>query len=127
MLEAYDRNLVLLVPKTGARAVPLSPAAKQLLTALLRTLNASWQFVRKEAELADVRLHELRHSFATRALALGESLATIRKLLGHTQEHTTARYAHLGRHTVKVAAVRISNNLEAAADTPPDVPTRPVN
>ena len=85
----------------------------------LRTLNASWQVVRKEARLEDVRLHDLRHSFASRALALGESLPMIGKLLGHTQVQTTARYAHLGRHSVKVAAVRISDSLEVDMDTPP--------
>ena len=129
--------------KTGARAVPLSPAAIQVLTALprrpdnpwvfpgrvrgtrLRTLNASWQVVRKEAGLEDVRLHDLRHSFASRALALGESLPMIGKLLGHTQVQTTARYAHLGRNSVKVAAIRISDSLEADMDTPPDVPAAP--
>ena len=69
--------------KTGARAVPLLPAAAQVLTALprrpdnpwvfpgrvrgtrLRTLNASWQIVRKEAGLEDVRLHDLRHRSAS--------------------------------------------------------------
>ena len=125
--------------KTGARAVPLSPAAKQVLTALprrpdnpwvfpgrvqgtrLHTLNASWQIVRREAGLEDIRLHELRHSFASRALALGESLPTIRKLLGHTQVQTTARYAHLGRRSVKIAAARIADSLEADMDTPPRV------
>ena len=65
----------------------------------LRTLNASWLVVRKEAGLEDVRLHDLRHSFASRALALGESLPMIGKLLGHTQVQTTARYAHLGRNS----------------------------
>ena len=44
----------------------------------------------------------------------------IGKLLGHTQVQTTARYAHLGRNSVKVAAVRISDSLEADMDTPPD-------
>ena len=43
----------------------------------------------------------------------------IGKLLGHTQVQTTARYAHLGRNSVKVAAVRISDSLEADMDTPP--------
>ena len=122
--------------------MPLSPAAKQVLTALprrpdnpwvfpgrvrgtrLRTLNASWQVVRKEAGLEDVRLHDLRHSFASRALALGESLPMIGKLLGHTQVQTTARYAHLARNSVKVAAVRISDSLEADMDTPSEVSAR---
>ena len=129
--------------KTGARAVPLSPAAKQVLTALprrpdnpwvfpgrvngsrLRTLNASWQIIRKEAGLEDVRLHDLRHSFASRALALGESLPMIGKLLGHAKVQTTARYAHLGRNSVKVAAIRISDSLEADMDTPPEVSAAP--
>ena len=45
----------------------------------------------------------------------------IAKLLGHTQLQTTARHAHLGRQSVKVAAVRISDSLEANMDMPPDV------
>ncbi len=93
--------------------------------ALLRTLNASWQIVRTEAGLKDVRLHDLRHGFASRALALGESLPMIGKLLGHTQVQTTARYAHLGRNSVKIAAVRISDSLEADMNTPPDVAAAP--
>ena len=54
------------------------------------------------------------------ALALGESLTMIGKLLGHTQVQTTARYAHLGRHSVKVAAARIADSLETDMDTPLD-------
>ena len=50
----------------------------------------------------------------------------IGKPLGHTQVQTTARYAHLGRHSVKVAAERISDSLEADLDTPPDnIPADP--
>ena len=73
------------------------------------------------AGLEDGRIHDLRHAFASRALALGESLPMIGKLLGHTQVQTTARYAHLARNSVKVAAVRIADSLEADMDTPPDV------
>ena len=87
---------------TGARAVPLSPTARGVLTAIprqpgnpwvifgrgpgthLANLNASWEVVRREAGLEDMRLHDLRHSFASRALALGESLPTIARLLGHS-------------------------------------------
>jgi len=129
--------------KTGARAAPLSPEAKQILTTLPRlpgnpsvfpgrvnrsrlcTLNASRQVVRKEAGLDDVRLHDLRHSFASRPLALGESLPMIGRLLGHAKVQTTVRYAHLGRHSVKLAAVRISDSLEADMDTPPKVSAAP--
>lgn len=59
-----------------------------------------------------------RHSLASRALALGEGLPMIGKLLGHTQVQTTARYAHLARDTVKTSAARtgdtIDNDLVAA-------------
>ena len=125
--------------KTGARAVPMSPTARQVLTSIprqpdnpwvifgrwsgsrLANLNASWQLVRREAGLEDVRLHDLRHSFASSALALGESLPMIARLLGHSQIQTTARYAHLARHSVKAAADRIADSLTGDMDTPPDV------
>ena len=72
----------------------------------------------------DVRIHDLRHSFASRALALGEGLPMIGKLLGHTQVQTTARYAHLARDTVKASAGRIGDSidgdLEVAGDYSPD-------
>ena len=129
--------------KTGTRMVPLTPAVARVFDGLARTpgspwvfpgrkkgtrlvnLNDSWDRVRKEAGLEDVRLHDLRHTFASRALALGESLPMIGKLLGHAKVQTTARYAHLGRHSVKVAAVRISDSLEADMDTPPEVSAAP--
>ena len=81
--------------KTGARSVALSPAAGKVLTTLprlpdhpwviagprparrLSNLNGRWLVVRARAELDDVRIHDLRHSFASRALALGESLTMI--------------------------------------------------
>ena len=68
-----------------------------------------------------MRIHDLRHSYASRALALGESLTMIGKLLGHTQVQTTARYAHLARDSIQNAAARITGsiggNLSPVADT----------
>ena len=58
-----------------------------------------------------MRIHDLRHSFASRALALGESLTMIGKLLGHTQVQTTARYAHLARDSIQTAAARITGSI----------------
>ena len=66
-----------------------------------RNIDRSWCKVRERAELKDVRIHDLRHSFASRALALGESLPMIGKLLGHTRVQTTARYAHLAEDSVE--------------------------
>ena len=63
--------------------------------------------------LVDVRIHDLRHSFASGAVALGESLPMIGKLLGHTQVQTTARYAHLAADPVKAAAERVSTSIAA--------------
>ena len=117
--------------KTGARLVPLSPAAAGVLGGLpgvadnpwviagskegrhLSDLQPAWKRVRKRAGLEDVRIHDLRHSFASRALALGESLSMIGKLLGHTQVQTTARYAHLARESVKASASRIGDSIGA--------------
>ena len=55
----------------------------------------------------------LRHSFASGAVALGESLPMIGKLLGHTQVQTTARYAHLAADPVKAAAERVAGSIGA--------------
>ena len=88
--------------------------------ARLSNLNASWGVVRKKAGLEDVRIHDLRHSFASRALSLGESLPMIGKLLGHRKVQTTARYAHLARDSVKVAAERVAGSLAIDLDAPPN-------
>ena len=115
--------------KTGPRQVALSRAAVRVLSAIRRhadnpwviggrkpgsrlsNLNVSWLVVRVRAGLEDVRLHDLRHSFASRALALGESLSMIGKLLGHRKVQTTARYAHLAQDSVKVSAARVAESL----------------
>ena len=117
--------------KTGPRQVALSPAAVRVLSAIPRhadnpwviagrrpgtrlgNLNPSWLVVRAHADLEDVRLHDLRHSFASRALALGESLPMIGKLLGHRKVQTTARYAHLAQDSVKASAARVAESLRA--------------
>ena len=60
-----------------------------------------------------MRLHDLRHSFASRALALGEDLTMIGKLLGHRKIQTTARYAHLARDSVKESAALVAHSIGA--------------
>ena len=57
------------------------------------------------------RLHDLCYSYVSRALALGESLTMIGRLLGHTQVQTTARYAHLARDSIQTAAARIIGSI----------------
>ena len=117
--------------KTGPRAVQLPPTAVGLLESLPRRKDSPWVFpgndrdgrfsgggldrvwrvVRTRAGLEDVRLHDLRHSFASRALALGETLPVIGKLLGHSDIETTARYAHLAQDSIHEAAERIAGSI----------------
>jgi integrase len=88
------------------RTIHLSDAALDVLRALPRDgslvvgggeafLNAAWSVVRSRCGLTDVRVHDLRHSYASAALAAGVPLAMVGKLLGHAHAGTTARYAHL--------------------------------
>lgn len=70
-----------------------------------------WQRVRARAAVKDVRIHDLRHTFASTAVASGQGLPKIGKLLGHTQVQTTARYAHLAAEPVRMAAGAVAQNL----------------
>ena len=76
-----------------------------------KEIQKFWQRIRKRAGIEDVRIHDLRHSFASNAVAQGMSLPMIGKLLGHTQVQTTARYAHLAADPVKAAATSISSTI----------------
>ena len=80
----------------------------------LSDLQPFWQRVRARAGVKDVRIHDLRHTFASAAVASGQGLPMIGKLLGHTQVQTTARYAHLAAEPVKLAADAVAQNLQKA-------------
>lgn len=75
------------------------------------SLEIAWRQIRKDADLQDVRLHDLRHSFASIAIADRISLVTIGRLLGHALPETTERYAHLADEAVSDAAKRVSGSL----------------
>jgi len=83
----------------------------------LADVQAPWERVRKVAMIEDVRIHDLRHTFASRAVALGQGLPTIGKLLGHSQTQTTARYAHLAADHSLAAADQVSQSLVDALRT----------
>ena len=128
-VDFREATLRLTDTKTGPRAVSLSPSAASLLAGLprgagspwvfpgrkrgrpMRSVDDAWKILRARAGLDDVRLHDLRHSYASRALALGETLPMIGKLLGHRRMETTARYAHLARDTVRQSAERIADSI----------------
>ena len=124
-----DNSLKLPDSKTGAKKIYLGEAALGVLTNIDRLENnpfvivgnnegqhvtdmqKPWRRIRKSAKLEDVRIHDLRHTFASGAVSMGESLPMIGKLLGHSQPQTTARYAHLADDPVQNAAERISNAI----------------
>lgn len=99
--------------KTGEKTVPLNESAKAVLANLkpengnpyvfigdkpvtcLTTLKRAWTKIRGLANLKDVRIHDLRHTFASLAIKQGVDLYTVSKLLGHKNIATTTRYAHL--------------------------------
>ena len=128
-LEAAE--LVLPETKTGPRKVSLSPRAVRILENIprvldspwvipgrvegrpMRNIDEAWGVVCNLAGLRDTRIHDCRHSFASRALALGENLPMIGRLLGHSELQATERYAHLDRDWVREAAVRISESIAA--------------
>ena len=108
-----NRHLFLRDSKTGPRTVWLSSPARQILDNLPRTspwvfpaarrvgpmtsdsLYRFWSKLRSEKDLSDVRLHDLRHSYASFALRQGETVPTIGRLLGHRDPTTTLKYIHL--------------------------------
>ena len=130
-VDRAARELRLSDTKTGPRSVPLTPAVEAVLNGIPRKgdnpwviagkragthmvdVDTVWVRLRAKAELEDVRIHDLRHSWASRALALGESLSMIGKLMGHVQVATTARYAHLARDIEKAAAAKVGGSIGA--------------
>jgi integrase len=130
-VDITDRVLRLPDSKTGAKVVHLGQPAIDLLQAAERVddnpwvitgalpgrhlsdLQPFWRRLRARAGLKDVRIHDLRHTYASMAVASGQGLPMIGKLLGHTQVQTTARYAHLAADPVRIAADLVSDRLQA--------------
>jgi integrase len=118
--------------KTGAKTVYLGKPAMDTLLRLtplphnpwvidgtkrggrLIDLQPFWQLLRARAGLKDARIHNLRHTFASAAVAAGQGLPMLGKLLGHTQVATTVRYAHLAADPVKAAAANVSALIAGA-------------
>ena len=79
--------------------------------AALVNLEKPWRAIRAAAGLRDVRLHDLRHAFASVAASSGMGLPIIGKMLGHSQPATTARYAHLATDPVKAAVATVAGKI----------------
>ncbi len=115
--------------KVGPRTVWLSRAARSVLDLLPRrsvwvfpasrgsgpmpseTLSRHWRSLRRMADLPDVRLHDLRHTYASLALRRGETVLTIGRLLGHRDPATTLRYLHFGDAMARLASERVGRAL----------------
>jgi len=118
--------------KSGKKPLHLGPAALEVLSGIPRTegnphvivgakkgahlvnLKDPWGVIRKAAGLEDVRIHDLRHSFASVGAASGMSLHILGSLLGQSQPATTHRYAHLADDPLRAAASEISGKVAAA-------------
>jgi len=128
-----NRRIHLPDSKSGPRTVWLSSAARAVIDAIPRygldcpylfparpptrpvdTIQRQWDRIRDEAGLPGLRLHDLRHSWASPAAMNGVDMVTIAKLLGHALVETTERYVHLSDRSVADAADRVSNRIHAA-------------
>ncbi len=118
--------------KTGQKAIPLNAGALEILSNLVKQEASEyvfpsfggsthyvgtprvWTKIRAAAGLDDVRLHDLRHSFASIAVSGGASLPIIGALLGHSDSSTTQRYAHLQDDPLKAASDAVGSKIAAA-------------
>ena len=122
--------LNLLDSKTGRKSVILNAPALAVIGTLPRIgdyvihgerpdkprsdLKRPWAIVCRRAGLEGVRIHDLRHSFASIGVGAGHGLPIVGKLLGHADASSTARYAHLDADPVRRASNSIAATIEAA-------------
>jgi len=117
----------------GARRIPLSGAAKAILDTLnpiaagfvfpsakspdkhMTGIQKTWKRVCQEAQLGNMRLHDLRHSFASFAIANGENIVVIADVLGHASTRMTERYLHLRDDHLNALSERTGQRILAGA------------
>ena len=127
--EVRDGMLALIDSKTGPRRVPLNVQARRILERQKRGESpfvfpslrdpfrprggelSLWYRVRREAGIADVRLHDLRHTHASHAVMNGVPVPVVSRLLGHSNVRMTLRYAHLGDREIEAAAERVGEAI----------------
>ena len=127
----FERGMLFLPDsKTGQRHVILNVPALEVLNGLARVgayvilgnregeprhdLNRPWRRIIKHASLPNLRIHDLRHSFASVGASGGMGLPIVGKLLGHTQSATTERYAHLDNDPLRKASEKIAGTIAGA-------------
>lgn len=134
-----DRGLLRLRDsKTGPKTILLNGPARAVLSGLDRSgkyvikgvdgepkadLKRPWKLVCKAADLSNLRIHDLRHSFASVGASDGHGLIIVGKLLGHSQSRTTERYAHLDNDPLRRASDAIAGKIAAAMGEAPAQPS----
>jgi integrase len=123
--------------KTGAKVIPIGAPAAEVLAGVVaiegreyvfpaatgdshfQGVEKVWRKARAAAGMPALRLHDLRHSFASVGLARGDALSVIGAILGHADVKTTSRYAHLADDPVRQAADAIAKSVQAAFSSKP--------
>ena len=132
--EVHDGMIALADSKTGPRTVPLSSGARAVLDRQPRNgspfvfpslINPArprnpglslWYRIRGEAGIQDVRLHDLRHTWASHAVMNGVPVPVVSRMLGHSNVQMTLRYAHLADRDTKAAAERVGKAIGVLID-----------
>jgi integrase len=89
-------------------------------------IKKSWRVLCRAAGIDNLRIHDLRHSFASQLASGGASLPLIGQLLGHSQPSTTARYSHLFLDSQKTAVEKVGSIIAAATEGAPPAPPIPL-
>ena len=110
-----DRHIYL--PPAAMEVLDRLPKTSDTITGIL-TPQKIWERIRVEAGCPDLRMHDLRHSFASAAIAAGLTLAQIGELLGHKSTQTTHRYAHLVEEAATAAASATADLIVAKMKRP---------
>jgi len=116
------------------RAVPLNDSALEVLAQVdtkegyvfvnketgkpYTTVAKVWERLRKAADVPQLRLHDLRHSFASMLINSGRTIYEVQRILGHSDTKVTERYAHLDQKTLQDAANTVSVAIRGAGATP---------
>lgn len=144
---AYLQDDTMLLPdsKTGPRRIPLSPACRSVINTIPKSpdnpyvvcgdvpgnpntdLQKPWRRIRTAAGLPDVRIHDLRHTYASWSIAAGHSLFMTGRMLGHTQAETTNRYAHLADSTQRKAVETVDDLIMSFVSQPTETTDRTVH
>ncbi len=130
-VHIQERTLTVPLAKSGkSHHIPLSDEALEIINHLAKNRQGAWLFpgvsqerhlvslypawnkIRKQLNLTDVRIHDLRHSFASMLVTAGASLYEVQKILGHHSPKVTMRYAHLAQEALVGVANRIGRSLQ---------------